>query len=162
MNNVISQLHHSNEPSVRFKLLLSESDRDEETAACRHLRQQIKTSPRVQQLLAERDETGRIPYHPYTKWVGAHWVLADLADIGYPPGGTALIPLREQVYDWLFGPGHQKSIKTINGLVRRCASHEGNALYALLTLGLADARTDELATRLIHWQWPGRIIGSPI
>ena len=108
----------------------------------------------LEQLLSERDETGRIPYHPYTRWVGAHWVLADLADIGYPPGDTALIPLREQVYDWLLGDTHQKSIKTINGRVRRCASQEGNALYALLTLGLADARTDELATRLIRWQWP--------
>jgi hypothetical protein len=38
--------------------------------------------------------------------------------------------------------------------VRRCASQEGNALYALLALGLADGRADELALRLAGWQWP--------
>ena len=42
----------------------------------------------------------------------------------------------------------------IEGRVRRCASQEGNALYYLLTLGLADSLTDELARRLIKWQWP--------
>ncbi len=154
MDAVMNQLLHSDEPSVRLKLLRSGVGQGEETAECRHLRAQIQTSPRVQQLLAERDETGGIPYHPYTKWVGAHWVLADLADMGYPPGDAALIPLREQVYQWLLGATHQKGIKTINGRVRRCASQEGNALYSLLTLGLADARADALADRLIAWQWP--------
>ena len=38
--------------------------------------------------------------------------------------------------------------------MRRCASQEGNALYYFLALGLADARTGELAERLIQWQWP--------
>jgi hypothetical protein len=38
--------------------------------------------------------------------------------------------------------------------VRRCASQEGNALFYLLALGLADERTDELAARLVQWQWP--------
>ena len=154
MDAVMNQLRHSDEPSVRLKLLRSGLGQGEETAECRHLRAQIQTSPRVQQLLAERDETGGIPYHPYTKWVGAHWVLADLADMGYPPGDAALIPLREQVCQWLLGATHQKGIKTINGRVRRCASQEGNALYSLLTLGLADARADALADRLIAWQWP--------
>jgi len=65
-----------------------------------------------------------------------------------------LIPLRERVYQWLFGQSHQKSIRMINGRVRRCASQEGNALYYLLALGLADERTDELAARLVQWQWP--------
>ena len=42
----------------------------------------------------------------------------------------------------------------IAGRVRRCASQEGNALYALLALGLTDSRVDELAARLCQWQWP--------
>jgi hypothetical protein len=86
--------------------------------------------------------------------VGAHWVLAALADIGYPPGDASLVPLREQVYGWLFSEEHEKRIVDIDGRVRRCASQEGNALFAMLTLGLADERTDELARRLIKWQWP--------
>jgi len=55
---------------------------------------------------------------------------------------------------WLLGERHQKQIRSISGRVRRCASQEGNALYALLALGLADERTEELARRLARWQWP--------
>ncbi len=97
---------------------------------------------------------GQIPHHPYAKWRGAHWVLACLADLGYPPGDTSLQPLMEQVYAWLLGRQHTQSIKTIDGRVRRCASMEGNALYASLCLGLADERSEELAARLVRWQWP--------
>ena len=35
-----------------------------------------------------------------------------------------------------------------------CASMEGNAIFALLKLGLADERIDRLAQRLLDWQWP--------
>jgi hypothetical protein len=80
-------------------------------------------------------------------------VLASLADIGYPSGDKSLIPLREQVLDWLLSEQHAKHIRVIDGRTRRCASQESNALYALLTLGLADSRTDELAERLMRWQW---------
>ena len=66
----------------------------------------------------------------------------------------SLIPLREQVLVWLFSKKHLDSILTLQGRVRRCASQEGNALYALLTLGLADERCDELAMRLLRFQWP--------
>jgi hypothetical protein len=105
-------------------------------------------------LLSERDAEGRIPYHPYAKWYGAHWVLADLADVGHPPGDPSLVPLREQVYGWLLSERHAKRIRSIRGRVRRCASQEGNALFYLLSLGLADERTDLLAERLLEWQWP--------
>jgi hypothetical protein len=54
---------------------------------------------------------------------------------------------------WLLGEKHQKKIRCIAGRVRRCASQEGNALYALLALGLAEERADELARRLCKWQW---------
>jgi hypothetical protein len=154
MDNVISKLLHSDEPSVRFKVMVNVVGRDAEAAVYQELRQEIKTSARVRQLLSERDRAGHIPHHPYTKWTGTHWVLADLADLGYPPGDESLMPLREDVYTWLFGQTHQKGIKTIDGRVRRCASQEGNTLFYLLALGLADERTDELAARLVQWQWP--------
>ena len=86
-------------------------------------------------------------------------MLATLADIGYPSGDESLVPLREQVCEWLFSTEHTKSIHTINGRVRRCASQEGNALYAMLTLGLTASGdgshyADELAVHLMRWQWP--------
>jgi hypothetical protein len=43
----------------------------------------------------------------------------------------------------------------IDGLARRCASQEGNALAVACRLGLADdARTEQLARSLVEWQWP--------
>jgi len=138
---------------VRFKALANVLGRNLDSAEIKSLQEEIKQSSRVRLLLSERDGDGKIPFHPYAKWYGAHWVLASLADIGYPSGDESLIPLREQVYKWLLSIEHERSIRTINGRVRRCASQEGNAIYYLLTLGLADSRTDELAYRLIRWQW---------
>ncbi|MEW5987252.1 MAG: hypothetical protein AB1791_11500 [Chloroflexota bacterium] len=151
---LIQQLLQSPEPAVRYKVLTRVLGQDPNSAEVQAAQEAIRTSPRVQQLLSERDSDGRLPHHPYTKWDGAHWVLAGLADLGYPPGDTSLIPLREQVLDWLLGPAHQKSIRVMDGRTRRCASQEGNAVYSLLALGLADERVDELAGRLARWQWP--------
>ncbi len=154
MGALIETLLASNEPSVRFKTLVRVLGKKADMPEVRGLQEQIKSSPRVRKLLSERDKGGGIPSHPYRKWYGAHWVLAMLAEIGYPPGDRSLVPLREQVYEWLFSEEHQKRIVTLEARTRRCASQEGNAVWYLLTLGLADERTDELADRLVKWQWP--------
>ena len=151
---VVQRLLASDEPSVRLRILTCILDCDDDSSEARAARTAVRSSPRTQTLLSERDEEGRIPCHPYAKWRGAHWVLASLADMGYPPGDETLIPLREQVYGWLLGRSHQKGIRVVDDRVRRCASQEGNALYYLLALGLGDARTDRLAERLVQWQWP--------
>ncbi|MEW6046764.1 MAG: hypothetical protein AB1609_09835 [Bacillota bacterium] len=151
---VVEWLLGLGEPSVTLKLRTRVLGLDEASPESRELQLRVKESPRVRALLAERTADGTIPYHPYTKWYGAHWVLATLADIGYPPGDTSLLPLRDQVYAWLLGPAHRRSIREIDGRVRRCASQEGNALFASLALGLADERADTLAERLVRWQWP--------
>ncbi|MHA2245314.1 MAG: hypothetical protein ACXADY_10145 [Candidatus Hodarchaeales archaeon] len=153
MNSIIDDLLNSDEPSIRFKICTNVLGQDIDSDKIKKLQQEIKSSPRVKQLLLERDKNGKIPFHPYKKWYGAHWVLTSLAEIGYPPGDEDLIPLREQVYEWLLSKEHEKKIKSINGRVRRCASQEGNALFSLLTLGLPDDRTEELAQRLRSWQW---------
>jgi hypothetical protein len=153
-NTLIETLLKSNEPSVRFKTLVNVLGKKTDAPQVRKLQEQIKSSPRVKKLLSERDRSGEIPSHPYKKWYGAHWVLAMLAEIGYPPGDLSLVPLREQVYEWLFSEKHQKGIKTLQGRTRRCASQEGNAVWYLLMLGLTDERTDQLADRLVKWQWP--------
>ena len=151
---IVERLRESEEAAVRFKLSTLVLGCAPGSSEVRGLQEQVRRSARVEGLLSERQADGRIPLNPYAKWMGAHWVLATLADIGYPPGDESLIPLREQVYEWLLGSGHLKSVKTIQGRVRRCASQEGNAVYAMLTLGLADERTDELVRRLVEWQWP--------
>ncbi|MCD6326636.1 hypothetical protein J7M28_03655 [bacterium] len=151
---IIDQLLKSDEPSIRFKTRANVLGEKPESEAIQELREKVRKSPRVTKLLSQRLPDGSLPHHPYKKWFGAHWILATLADIGYPPNDESLIPMRNQVYDWLLSEGHWKGIKTISGRVRRCASQESNCVYSTLTLGIADERTDELVRRLIEWQWP--------
>jgi hypothetical protein len=153
MDNIIEKLLQSDEPSVRYKVLVNVLGKDKDSKEVKALQEEIKSSQRVKELLSERKEDGTIPFHPYKKWFGAHWILATLADIGYPSGDESLIPLRDQVYGWLFSADHENSIKAIAGKIRRCASQEGNALYSMLSLGIADSYTDELVDRLVRWQW---------
>jgi hypothetical protein len=86
---------------------------------------------------------------PCTKWTGARWVLATLADLGYPPGDDELLPLRDQVLEWLLDERrvsrrraaddvYLAPILTIAGRARIHASLEGNAPYSILALGLGD------------------------
>jgi hypothetical protein len=154
MKDLAARLIKSKEPSVRYKVLTGALGEGRRSRAVKEARTAVKESPRVRDLLGERGADGLIPLDPYSKWRGAHWVLATLADIGYPPGDKTLIPLREQVLGWLLSAEHTNSIPTVDGRVRRCGSQEGNALFALLALGLADGRADELARRLVAWQWP--------
>jgi hypothetical protein len=163
MEGVIQMLLASDEPSIRLRThvdILGESPSSKEVA---RLQKEVGRSKRVRLLLSER-KNGKIPYHPYAKWYGAHWVLSALADLRYPPEDKTLVPLREQVYEWLFSRQHLEYtrhhetyagpiIKT-RGLVRAHASMEGNAIYYLHALGLADERTHALADRLVEWQWP--------
>jgi hypothetical protein len=59
------------------------------------------------------------------------------------------------VLDWLCGDGHRRGIRVIDGLTRRCASQEGNALAVCSRLGLEDdERVELLARSLVEWQWP--------
>lgn len=151
---LILSLLGSSQPAIRYQTLVNVLGYKVAAPEVLDAQAAIPGSPLVRSLLSERDDQGKIPLHPYTKWRGAHWVLACLADLGYPPGDKSLQPMMEQVYAWLLGMQHTQSVKTIAGLVRRCASMEGNALYASLCLGLADERSDELAARLMRWQWP--------
>lgn len=159
-NDLSDQLFQSPDPSIRYlahTLLLGE---DADSAALAPLREEIRMSPRAQALLAGRTADGRIPRPVDQLYGGAHWVLGCLAEIGYPSGDPQLIPLREQVYDWLFSEAHARSAQkgsaatSLDGQVRACAANEGYALYYLVALGLADKRTDKLASRLVSWQWP--------
>ena len=154
--DLVKQLRYDSEAYIRFKTILHIVGRPPEAKEIRIVRDEVKDTLLVKTLLAEQRPDGRILLDPYDKWRGAHWVLAILADLGYPQGDAALIPLREQVYDWLFSERRAQIIaqRLIDGRHRWHASQEGNALYYLHELGLADERTDELARRLLQWQWP--------
>lgn len=151
---VIEALVKSKEPAIRLKTRLNVLGHPHSTPEVRRLQLRMKKSPQVEKLLSGREPEGAFLVHPYTKWRGAHWVLSILADLCYPAGDETLKPLLDQSYEWLLSKEHWKSIRTVDGRVRRCASQEGNCIYYSVALGLADARTEELVERLLRWQWP--------
>lgn len=153
IETLIQQLQNHPDPIIRWKMVKSGVGNCLSPSVVERAMGDVDSSPVVKQLLSDQKEDGQIPFHPYNKWFGAHWVLSNLADLEYPAGNDSLKPLSEQCYDWLLSKGHEQYIQMINGRVRRCASQEGNCVYYSLALGLADHRTDELASRLLKWQW---------
>jgi hypothetical protein len=170
-DNVIDRLLKSDEPSVRWKVRVGVLCEDPKSRPVRRLQDEIRSSPRVLTLLKNRDSAGvlRSPSDVYAKWHGAHWVVASLANLGYPAGDESLRPLAEQVLDhWLrpeffaefdaerkSGVHGKVGVPRMQGRYRRCGSQQGNALLSLTRLGLIDAKcATALAERLLHWQWP--------
>ncbi len=169
---IIRSLLASPEPSLRFKTLVNVLGEEPGSPAICALQGEIKQSSRVRALLADRDERGRVrpADNVYKKWFGAHWVLATLADIGYPAGDVELQPIVDQVLDtWTNPEGIRehviagtppksrvkgKGVPIIEGRARRCASQQANGLYAAVTLGFVDDRCRQLVDLLVRWQWP--------
>jgi hypothetical protein len=158
------------EPAIRWKTRVCALGEDPSSRKLRALQQEIKRSPRVQALLARRDPRGCITSGDsvYAKWQGAHWILATLADIGYPAGDRELHPVRDQILDcWLRPRFYEEfvverkadvykrdAVPVMRGRHRRCASQQGNALHFVLKLGLETERVHDLVERLMHWRWP--------
>ena len=168
-NAVLESLLGSREPSVRWKARVRVLGEDRGARRIRVLEEEIRRSRRVRALLARREELGRAGSsgQAYRKWQGAHWVLASLADLGYPEGDERLAPLRDRVLELWLRPSyfweyaarsaadtHRVGVARLQGRYRVHASQQGNALYAVTELGLLDPRADRLAERLLHWQWP--------
>jgi hypothetical protein len=152
--DVVQRLMRSDEPSIRLQVVRDLFGRPSDVDL-RALREQVRTSARVVTLLSERDETGRIPHHPYTaKWYGAHWILVALAELGYPAGDASLVPLRDQIVGWLLSTDYERRMGRVHGLPTLHASIDGNAVWSTLSLGIADERTEPLVQRLLDTQWP--------
>jgi hypothetical protein len=136
------------------RLLAGES---EQSPAMRELRRAIGSSEMARRLLLGLNGER---LNPYRKWQGPHWTLYSLAEIGYPPGDEALLPMRERVMEWMFAPAFLKPPSTAiypdqPERPRRCASMEGNAIWSQLLLGIVDEqRAPLLVERLLAFQWP--------
>jgi hypothetical protein len=115
----------------------------------------ILRGPRVRTLLSGQEADGGFGVHPYQKWTGAHWRLVSLVELGAPGGFRPAVKATDPVLKWLLGDSHLKNIPKVNGLYRRCASQEGNALAVCSRLGLAEnPNVGKLALGLLEWQWP--------
>lgn len=116
----------------------------------------VRTGRIVSSLLSGQQPDGGFGVHPYSKWTGAHWRLVSLVDLGVTAEeAPSLLDAAGTVLEWLHSAHHRSRIQTINGLTRRCASQEGNALYVCSRLGMAgDIRVARLAGDLMLWQWP--------
>jgi hypothetical protein len=148
MSQPLDQLN--SEPALAWKVAVNVLGAEPDSTTARKGAQTTRRSALATQLLEVCDREGP----PYRKWIGAHWILSLLADLGCTPGDETLRPLMEMTYKTWLGEDHAKNIRLIAGRTRRCASQEGNAIWSSLRLGLADGRTDELVSRLLKWQWP--------
>lgn len=104
--STIDRLLASKNPPIVLKTRLNLLDEPADSARVRKLRKQVKDSPDVRRLLSIRKKDGTFATPPYKKWQGPHWTLISLAELGYPSGDRSLMPLRDQLYDWLFEKKH--------------------------------------------------------
>ncbi len=166
---IIGNLLASDEPSIRWKVMVNVLGDDPAAASIRAIQNDVRESPTVRRLL-ERHVGAAARHAPsaYAKWQGAHWVLHALADMGYPAGDPALEPLRDKVVDAWLDPMYYldvdvatkadaykvRAMPLMDGRYRAHGSQHGNALLAVIRLGLVDDRASRLVERLLHWQWP--------
>ncbi len=140
----------SGEPAVRYltrRDLLGEGGAQDAV--------HVLDGPKVAALLAGQQPGGGFGVHPYSKWAGAHWRLVSLVELAAPAGEPRLLAVAGTVLDWLTSDRHRRGVTVVDGLARRCASQEGNAVAVCCRIGLAgDPRVELLTRSLVEWQWP--------
>lgn len=154
-NPGVGFLLDSRDPSVRFFTLTDIIEKPTDAPEVEKTKKLVTKGPRVKTLLQGQRPDGGFGVHPYQKWTGAHWRLVSLIELGIPEGFRPAIKATNLVLDWLHSEAHLDNVLQINGLYRRCASQEGNALAVCSRLGMAeDPRVRHLAYSLVKWQWP--------
>jgi len=167
-DSVVQSLLESDEPAIRFKIRTGYLGEAPNSKTIKSLRNEVRDSPLVASLFQRRGKECKIRGSVYAKWQGAHWIMATLADIGYPTGDKSLLPIRDQLQEhWLDEQFYQEfeaetkakaysrhGVPVMQGRHRRCASQHSNALWSILKLGIANERTHDFVERLLHWQWP--------
>jgi hypothetical protein len=156
VDTVLRELLESDLPSIRYGARLFLLCEDPRNPAMLALQEQIRSCEPVKCLLSKQNESRQIPGQCYSKWIGAHWILANLADLHYPPGDTRLVPLHEQQLDFFFTKDMRPARKVIivKGQPRMCASIEANGLFSALALGIENKRTLKIFDLLLEWRWP--------
>src|SRR5437879_13277363 len=97
--DLVERLLASEEPSIRWKVRVQVLREDRASPRIHALERRIRRSPRVLTLLAGLILPGvRAGVRDlYSKWQGGLWVLASLADIGYPRASRSLLERRDRL-----------------------------------------------------------------
>ncbi len=144
------------DPAVRYQARLVLDGADPASDEMKERAEEVRASPDCAAVI---EGTFIDPRHAYRKWQGAHWALVQLAERGHPGGDPRLQQVQELVFAWILSEAFLKPNWThhLEGQperIRRCASMEGNVLWASIELGLMDERLQVLADRLGRTQWP--------
>lgn len=143
----VEWLLRSDEPAIRYL-----TRRDVLGQQGRKDAGKILSGPKVTMLLAGQRPNGGYSRSPYQKWVGTHWRLVSLVDLGIPSTEPRAVAAADHVLAWR--ARRRVEPTTIDGLTRVCASIDGNALATSSRLGFAgDPRASALVESLISWQW---------
>jgi hypothetical protein len=110
---LIDTLLQDENPSVRWRTLVRGLGEDPKSRKAKKLQEEIRGSQLVKALLSRRGRDGRIKakFGVYDKWQGGHWILATLADIGYPPGDESLRAMRDQMLELWLGKNFLRRIR---------------------------------------------------
>ncbi len=147
----VDWLLRSKEPAVRYLARRDIFGEDGGTDA-----DKITTGPKVRALLADQQPNGGFGRNPYRKWIGTHWRLVSLVELGVPAGDPRVAAAAEHELAWIANQApYRKAPARVDGLARLCASVGANALAVSSRLGLADdPRARTVAETLIATQWP--------
>jgi len=86
--------------------------------------QALRVETRLGALLRE------YPGHPYKKWLGAHWRLLSLVDLGLTETDDRIVGAVDRVLQWLLNP--RRKTPRISGRYRQCASMDGKRAPRML------------------------------
>lgn len=151
----VQWLLKSEDPSVRALTLTDVLGKTSRTKAVQEALAAIPGGPRLRALLHGQQRDGSFGNHPYSKWTGAHWRLVSLVELGIPAGHRQALAATGDVLRWLYRGEHARRGPRVNGLVRRHASQEGNAIAVCVRLGrVKDPLVSGLVDRLLDSQWP--------
>src|SRR5579862_3247023 len=78
--SIVARLLDSADPSIVFRTRVEILGESPISMRIKEIQRQVSHSYRVRSLLSERGRRGTSPWHHYSKWCGAHWILSSLAD----------------------------------------------------------------------------------
>jgi hypothetical protein len=146
----IEWLLTSDEPGIVMQVRRDLLDEDSATPD-----DKISDGPLASRLLGGQQADGGFGVDPYQKWMGAHWRLVSLVDLGVSSGETRVMAALETVLGWIAQDGPAQDALKIRDRFRVHGSIYANALAVATRLGQADdTRVRELAQKLVFWQWP--------